>query len=319
MYYIRGVVKFYNQVRKRMARPLSGQQKSELVDSIRQCVQRIEEICEECGISPNELPSRTRSAYYYLKNLEEGDSSLEKAQVREWCESSPHIDRDFSLLFEEVREELFHKARPKILVEYYPYSSVKSTIRNYQDSILVRVSDIFEEAPTRVKSALATILLCRLERLSCPPEERKVYRDYLNSPEVREAYNALRQARGMKIISGHKGRFYDLEESFLRVNSRYFDNQLPKPILTWSEKRTQHSLGHEDRAMNTVVISKSLDSENVPRYVLDYVMYHELLHIKHGSSYTKGREKVHGRAFREDEKRFARYKEVEEWLKSNRI
>jgi len=63
----------------------------------------------------------------------------------------------------------------------------------------------------------------------------------------------------------------------------------------------------------------SSDSRKVPRYVLDYVMYHELLRIKHGIGYSEGKRRAHTKAFREDERKFARYNQARDWLRSLEI
>ena len=52
----------------------------------------------------------------------------------------------------------------------------------------------------------------------------------------------------------------------------------------------------------------------MPRFVLDYIMYHELLHIKHGTTFADGRRRVHTKAFKQDEEMFERYTEARRWL-----
>ena len=67
------------------------------------------------------------------------------------------------------------------------------------------------------------------------------------------------------------------------------------------------------------LVSRSLDREGVPPGVLDYVMYHEMLHIRHGSEYSGGRRRIHTGEFRSDERRFEGWREAEAWLRENRI
>ena len=319
MYQIRGIVGFYNHVRQSIAQPMDTEQKTALLDTIRLNVQKIEKLCNELAIEPNRLPARSRIAYYYLKNFDGSQIVIGTSQENQQIKPPAGEDKELSELFQTVYSELTNKSQPRIVVNYYPYSSLKSTIRNHISVIHVRLCDMLKDAPLEVKRALATILLCKLEHTTCPSEQRNIYRDYINSPEMHKVHNKLRQTRGMKIILGHEGRFYNLEESFRRVNMGYFSNQLSKPNLTWSERKTHRLLGHEDESMNTIVISKSLDSKNVPMYVLDYIMYHELLHIKHGSAYSDRKRRAHTKAFREDEKKFNKYKEATQWLKHHKI
>jgi hypothetical protein len=91
-----------------------------------------------------------------------------------------------------------------------------------------------------------------------------------------------------------------LEKSFDRVNEKYFGNYLEKTNLLWGE-HSFSKLGHYHYASNTITISKVLaDDEEL----LDYVMYHEMLHKKH-KYYTKnGRSHHHTAAFRREERSF---------------
>jgi predicted metal-dependent hydrolase len=63
------------------------------------------------------------------------------------------------------------------------------------------------------------------------------------------------------------------------------------------------------------VISRTLDDKKIPKYLLDYVMYHEMLHQKHGRLYKNGKNQVHTRNFKEDERRFSGYKKAKADLK----
>ncbi|MFQ6106834.1 MAG: hypothetical protein ACE5QF_04520 [Thermoplasmata archaeon] len=315
---IRGIVSFYNHVRERIAHPMTSRERRELLKAIERNVRRIEELCEEHGIRPDDLPARSRTAYWRLKSFDGSQIVIGTSGRGRKDGVSAREHEELSRLFRSVYRKLFGKGRPKIHAEYYPYSSLKSTVRVRNDAILVRVTDALRHAPADVKRALAAILLSRLEGAACPQEQRKIYMDYIGSPEVREAARRLRQLRGIKPVRGPEGDVHNLKESFRRVNDRYFGGKLPMPEIAWSERRTRSVLGHEDEAMNAIVISRSLDSRSVPKYVLDYVMYHELLHLKHGSEYSGGRRRLHTRAFREDERRFVQFRKAKEWLSEHR-
>jgi hypothetical protein len=127
---------------------------------------------------------------------------------------------------------------------------------------------------------------------------------------IREA----RQKRGMKVIVGPKGKYRNLCESFIRVNERYFKGELQTPRLSWSKRRTYRRFGHHDEALDTIVISRTLDDKNVPLFLLDFVIFHEALHIKHGTTYIGGRRRVHTKTFREEEKRFSEYEKARRML-----
>jgi predicted metal-dependent hydrolase len=62
------------------------------------------------------------------------------------------------------------------------------------------------------------------------------------------------------------------------------------------------------------MISATLDSVEVPAFVVDFVVYHELLHKKHGVRWQNGRRAVHTPAFRAEERCFHKYAEADEWI-----
>ena len=53
--------------------------------------------------------------------------------------------------------------------------------------------------------------------------------------------------------------------------------------------------------------SKMGIEERVPEFVVGYVMYHEMLHVKHPMRFARCRRESHGPAFRKEEKKFADY------------
>ena len=116
------------------------------------------------------------------------------------------------------------------------------------------------------------------------------------------------------MVSTAQGRVYDLDRIFARLNRRYFHGHIEKPTITWSQRRTRRILGHHDRVHETITISKTLDSVDVPEWFVEYILYHEMLHIKHPARLVNGRRYYHTAAFRSDERRFQRYDEAQQWL-----
>ena len=98
-----------------------------------------------------------------------------------------------------------------------------------------------------------------------------------------------RRQRGRKRISSAHGETYDLEKMFAKLNRGYFGGELTKPTITWSQRRTRRILGHHDRVYDTITISKTLDSLDVPEWFVKYILYHEMLHIKHPARLINGR------------------------------
>ncbi len=84
------------------------------------------------------------------------------------------------------------------------------------------------------------------------------------------------------IVEKTKGIYFDLEESFNRVNSRYFAGDIKKPKLVWSRTFNCRKFGHYDFAHDIVMLNNSLDCAKVAACTIDFIMYHELLHKELG-------------------------------------
>lgn len=207
-----------------------------------------------------------------------------------------------------------NRAVPAIDVRFYPYAGLRHTIRLRSGQVYVRLSDICKDSPPEVLRSLAFVLVARLTGKRVPPVHDRIYREYSLTPAVMRSSDIARRGRGRKMISSSHGTVYDLDKMFAKLNRRYFDSTLGKPTLTWSQRKTRSILGHHDRVYETITISKSLDSAQVPEWFVEFILYHEMLHIKHVARMINGRRYYHTAAFRQDERRFAKYEEAQRWL-----
>ena len=87
--------------------------------------------------------------------------------------------------------------------------------------------------------------------------------------------------RGRKHLDSAQGRTYDLEALFEDLNQRFFHGLMARPQMTWSRDHARNSLGHYDPAHNAIVVSRIFDHPRVPRFAVEYIVYHEMLHLKH--------------------------------------
>ena len=220
--------------------------------------------------------------------------------------------------FQRVFRELRPRTKaPEFSLEYRPYADVNSTIRLEEGHkrVRVRISDLLEGAPSPVLEALAYILLSKLYRKPLPAAYDRRYRSYLNRAELRRKALLIREIRGRKEIRSPKGRAYDLEEIFGQLNQRFFQGLLGQPRLGWSRRPSRRMLGHFDPAHNAIIISKVFDHERVPLFVIEYLVYHEMLHLRYPVEYRSHRRSVHTKEFKQKERKFPRYHEAVEWLK----
>ena len=202
-------------------------------------------------------------------------------------------------------------------VSFYPYVGINHTIRVRGGKIYVRIGEICRDMPDANQRALAYILVAKLLRKKVPPQARDLYSSWIKSKEIRERATESRRARGRKVVTTHAGEIYDLDEIFDRVNAKYFGGSVEKPVLTWSTRHTYRILGHHDSTHQTIVVSRSLDAKDVPRYVVEYVVFHEMLHIHHPTVHHNGRRYNHTAAFSRDEHKFAYFVEAEKWIERN--
>jgi hypothetical protein len=205
---------------------------------------------------------------------------------------------------------------PKALVSFYPYANGTSTVRERDGRIRFRLSDRLAGAPDLVLEGVVAVLLCRFLGLPdnrADPEAVRAYREFLNDERHDRADQPAR--RGRKHIDP-VGAHRSLLESYLRVSLDLGVSPPRIPTLSWSKTVSRHRFGHWDPDHNAVVISQVLDDPGVPEFVLDYVLYHELLHIVHPTRMGSGTKRiVHSAAFKRDERRFPRWKEGEEWIR----
>src|SRR5262245_36807351 len=223
---------------------------------------------------------------------------------------------NFKTIFCSVHRQLKPRTPvPQINVEFFPFAGINHTARLNEGCLKVRVSDLFEEAPEEVKQALAVILLAKLYGKKIDSSIHRTYRAFVLRSEIQERARVARSDRGRGTRTTHaRGRHFDLDELFDRINRTYFGGGLTKPRLSWSTKRSRHILGRYDATYQTIFISRVFDAPRVPAHVIEYVMYHEMLHIKHNTRVEDCRVLVHTPEFRSEERRFAHYETAKRWL-----
>ena len=220
-----------------------------------------------------------------------------------------------ALFHEEYRALRPRAPMPALEVRFRRFTSLNTTIRLREGQLIVRLSDLLEHAPESVHRAIAHILLAKLYRKPVSPAQSDRYRRYTQSEPVARQAERIRQTRGRKRISSPLGHHYDLDEVFEAVNRRFFHGLLGRPTLTWSEHVARRMLGHYDAAHNTIVVSRVFDRPGTPRYAIEFLLYHEMLHLKHPVKVRAGRRCVHSREFQAEERLFPELDLAREYLK----
>jgi len=204
---------------------------------------------------------------------------------------------------------------PPILVCFRRFTSLNTRIRLREGQILVSLSDLLEGAQESVIRAIAHILLAKLYKKPIDAAQDLRYKRFVYSAAVTRQTELIRGARGSKRYFGPEGRFYHLEEVFDSLNVRFFGGMLGRPELTWSAGVAKRSLGHYDAAHNTIVVSRVFDRPSSPRYAIEYLLYHEMLHLKHPVKMRGLRRCVHSREFKAEEALFPQLKEAQAFIR----
>ena len=204
---------------------------------------------------------------------------------------------------------------PELAVEFFAYVNINNTIRMRDAKLFVRLSDLLEGAPPAVLRAIAHILLAKMYRKPIEQTYATRYRRYISGREIASKAHLVRQMRGRKRIESAQGQTYNLETVFDDLNRRFFYGLLARPQMTWSRDHARNRLGHYDPAHNAIVVSRVFDHPRVPGYAVEYIVYHEMLHLKHPVKLRGSRRCVHSAEFQAEEKLFPRLGDAKLFLK----
>lgn len=248
---------------------------------------------------PADLAIRSRRAYQWLKYLDA------QANLMAHLEALQRIN----LFLPAV--ELLPKYR-KFGVEFnFYHTSALFQIQGKASQIQITSQESLTTAPDSVLIALLETALGNPSQSS-----RKQIRNFTFSRMYQSTREHL-EYLGIPKGSFAEGSVHHLGESFERVNLAYFDGLISAPHLVWNNRSTVRKFGHYQWDIDTVMVSRTLDQRRVPEFVVDFVMYHELLHKKLGAHLVNSRRMVHTSAFREQEAKFSRFDEAQRYL--NRI
>jgi predicted metal-dependent hydrolase len=219
-------------------------------------------------------------------------------------------------IFQESYRELRPRAPiPELSIEFFAFANITSTIRLRKGKLLVRLSDLLEGAPEAVLESIAHILLAKIYRRPIVREHSTRYRRYVWSSEIRRKAHLIREIRGRKRIATTRGKIYNLEAIFEELNARFFYGLLARPQIAWSRDHSRTRLGHYDPARNTIVVSRVLDDRRVPRYAVEYILYHEMLHLRHPVKLRGSRRAVHSHEFYAEERLFPELERAKHFLR----
>jgi hypothetical protein len=248
------------------------------------------------------LPESSQRAYQWLKYLESPRRLL------------IHINGLSVFLGEfhklKFQKPLFSKKKglsTSIKVNFYNISALyKSSY--HRDCTEITLHEGFIRASPAVKKAIITCIFSGKSKTSA-----RAVKMYANSAEFcKIALDLSNTVPHDK--STAQGNCYNLYSVFDRVNDQYFLGKLTAPHIVWNNRPTWRKFGHYIPASNTVMISISLDTPSIRSNVIDFVMYHELLHCHLGLKVSGSKIYAHTAEFRAAERQFIGYKEAQDSL-----
>jgi hypothetical protein len=203
---------------------------------------------------------------------------------------------------------------PAFHVEFYPYSGLTHTIRLRGGLALVRLAAFMRNAPPHVLESLAAVLLGRLFRSSFSKSVSESYLSFVRSPSLQRKLIRHKRKLAPKAYQP-AGKRYHLRKLFSRLNRAYFRGRLKVPRLGWTGRQARTILGRFDPIRDAITLSSFLDRQEVPRFVTEFVLFHEMLHLAHPSRRSGWRCRFHTPEFRNEEKRFRNYSEATRYLR----
>ncbi|KAF3886751.1 MULTISPECIES: SprT-like family protein [Nostocales] len=272
-------------------------QMQELLQTLMKIVTTIEKICSDRQTTPANLTSSSRQIYSWMKFLTD-ERNLQL-----------HVQATHRL--QHIAQQTYSargRDSIKVIVEITNLAGLyRSKIGEYFATLIV--SEGFINAPDEVLQVLVQAALFGNSR-----NTTRAMKDFASSEEYSDILMEL-DLIVEAIAETPTGTHYNLDKLFDKINEEYFAAKLVKPRLTWSKIHTYRKFAHYEPARDRVVMSITLDDDRIPEFVVEFVLYHELLHKYHGTKLVNGRRMVHTSEFRTSERKFRLYQEAEEWLK----
>lgn len=186
----------------------------------------------------------------------------------------------------ELYAKFPYQAKIKYSAKFKPY---RANVRLTEDRIQFRLSKTWKTISNEIKAGLIQELLLKLLKNKLEPVK--------TSTQSIELYNIFMKKLHLGIPKTESHPI--LEESFNRVNEKYFYGLVEPSNLVWAD--SINKLGSYEYGTDTISISRVLVQD---QDALDYVMYHEMLHKKHKFYNKNGRSYHHTAEFRKKEKEF---------------
>ena len=284
-----GLQSHLDRLLDRLAREDDLYRLEQTYDAIRSSSEDIEKEIDAKNIRPEQIKKQSRNARGWLAFFSQREN--------------------FDSYIAAVRRArpIFHAASPwaaqpsaSILIYFRPMRGVYRT-RHGRNSLLAQL-------PTPMICFDANLLRSLSEMVLRKGHQRQT----ILKAMCDEPYRRILAERDLLsgVVTQMRGLHHDLAASFDRVNAAYFGGGMGRPRLVWSRTFTSRKFGHYDHTRDTVMVSMSLDRKTVAAHVVDFIVYHELLHKKLGVAWKSNRMAAHTPQFAAMERQFRQYDEA---------
>lgn len=178
-------------------------------------------------------------------------------------------------------------------------SDFNANVRLHHNKISINFNLQWKDIDDEIKIGLIQYLLLKIFK-----------KKKMNTPNI-NLYNNF--VKNIPILTPKTKTDPILEPSFHRVNETFFSTSLELPNLVWGQK-TYRKLASYNFHDDTVTVSTIF--EECSQEILDYLMYHELLHKYHKFKHKNGRNSFHTREFRQAEALYPHYQEIEKKIET---
>jgi hypothetical protein len=262
---------------------------------LHQTTNQIETICTKHQLTPTALAKPSRNAYTWMKFL-----------------TNPHnLQLHFDTLSRSIalsQEIIKTQGKGQIFIEFTHGSNLYK-FRTLNNLTTLNISESFIHSSDQV---LTAVLQTALHQKNTTASE--IIRKFSLSEECSDVLLELDLIAQIATETA-QGNIYNLDYLFSTINHQYFAGTMSKPRLMWSSILSHRKLAHYERTRDRIVISKILDHKSIPQYLVEFILYHELLHKHHGIQWLNGKCMVHTPEFKRSERKFSQFQAAEDFLK----
>jgi hypothetical protein len=179
------------------------------------------------------------------------------------------------------------------------------SIKEKESAVFIRLHRMFLNADSDVLDEIGAFI----NRNRRPAQKVK---EFINCNKA-----CIQERKMRAVYSKPQGRYYNLSDMFEALNKDYFSNSVSSAIA-WGNKSPRRTvrkrrLGSYQRDRDIIRINPVLDSKRVPRYFVEFIVYHEMLHAAFAVESGSTRQRVHSLEFKRRERLFKNYALALQW------